>query len=123
MLARTDKPLDGLHYNELTVETTENLKVSHILEMTLKAGRHCMLVGPTGTGKSIIIQKFLRDMDKNSFMQVNVMFSAQTTANQTQQIITKKLQKWNRKLFAPPKGKKAIVFVDDLNMPKVVNGA
>jgi hypothetical protein len=42
-----------------------------------------MLVGPTGTGKSIIIQKYLRDMNKKDFMQVNVMFSAQTTANVT----------------------------------------
>jgi len=50
--------------------------------------KHIMIVGPTGTGKSIMIQTELRNSFYNEqFMFLGLSFSAQTSANQTQLII------------------------------------
>ena len=50
-------------------------------------------------------------------LSTTLQFSAQTTAGRTQQALTHKLIKRSKDSLGAPKGKKVIVFVDDLNMP------
>jgi dynein heavy chain len=69
-----------LSFNELTVKTTESEKIAHAMKMFLEKGIHTLLVGPTGTGKSIIIQNFLAELPQDQFVAINVSFSAQSTS-------------------------------------------
>jgi dynein heavy chain, axonemal len=77
----------------------------------------CLHCSSQGTGKSVSIkQKLINGMDEK-YSSIFLNFSAQTGANQTQDIIDGKLSKRRKGVFGPPMGMKCIVFVDDLNMP------
>jgi len=62
------------------------------MEMIIKSDLHILFCGPTGTGKTISINKQLREgFDPQYYSNFSISFSAQTTANQTQNIIDGKM--------------------------------
>lgn len=72
-------------YSEVIVPNVDNIRVQYLLKNMLENKKHIMIVGPTGTGKSIMIQTELRNSFYNEqFMFLGLSFSAQTSANQTQ---------------------------------------
>ncbi len=53
-----------------------------------------LLVGPTGTGKSVVVQRCLLGLGQDAFAPPNLIgFSAQTSANATQALVDAKLDK------------------------------
>jgi dynein heavy chain len=83
-----------------------------------------LFCGPTGTGKSAYISNVIMNkLEKGKFLPIECGFSAQSKAQMVQGIVDLKLdakrgkgkhgQRWGPKL-----GTRAVLFVDDLNMPK-----
>ena len=64
------------------------------------------------------MKDLLGSLSNKEYMLVMMNYSAQTSANMSQDIIDGKLSKRRKGVFGPPLGKHCIIFVDDINMPK-----
>lgn len=73
-----------------------------------------------GVGKSVIAKVVLEKLyETGKFVPVTLNFSAQTSSSRTQEMIELKLERQKKTVLGAPYGKKVIVFVDDVNMPKL----
>ena len=107
-------------FSEILVPTVCTAQISFLLLTMLPRGYRPLIVGPTGTGKSVCAAKCLaKELSPDKFKPLSLGFSAKTSANMTQEIIDGQLSKRRKGVFGPPIGKQAIIMIDDLNMPEV----
>jgi len=114
---KVEPPSEKTPFNSLVITTVDTVRYSFIFDTLTTAGKSCLFVGPTGTGKTVYVQSRLNQMDRAKYMNVQTAFSAQTNANQIQDIIDMKLKQRRKHVLGPPIGLKCVIFVDDLNMP------
>jgi dynein heavy chain len=105
-------------YSELIIPTQDSIRYTHLLDQLVRNNKHCLMTGPTGTGKSVNINKHISTGLPDTYVPLTLMFSAQTSQNATQDMIDSKCEKRRKGVFGPSAGKQFVIFVDDVNMPQ-----
>ncbi|KAM4809142.1 dynein axonemal heavy chain 6 [Rhinophrynus dorsalis] len=105
---------------EMLVPTTDTVRYGYLMEKLLAVRRSVLFTGITGVGKSVVARGLLnRIQEEAAYVPVYINFSAQTSSARTQEIIESKLEKKRKTILGAPGNKRVIIFVDDLNMPKL----
>ena len=110
-------------YFELLVPTADTIILQYILGTACHVGKHVLVNGVTGTGKSSAVSNFvtngLKSEDAQSaYAAFSITFSAQTGSNNLQETIESKLQRRRGdREIGPPPGKRMVCVIDDCNMP------
>ena len=118
-LSKHEIPADAA-FASILVSTEVSQQLEYIMG-TLIAEKHpILLIGPTGTGKSALINKLLcKTLPQEIYRMIKVGFTARTEAGAAQDIIDGQLGKRKRGVYGPPFGCKAVLFIDDINMPQI----
>uniref|UniRef100_A0A7M4FAQ3 Dynein axonemal heavy chain 6 n=1 Tax=Crocodylus porosus TaxID=8502 RepID=A0A7M4FAQ3_CROPO len=105
---------------EMLVPTTDTVRYGYLLEKLLAVRHSVLFTGITGVGKSVVARGLLnRIQEEAGYVPVYLNFSAQTSSARTQEIIESKLEKKRKNILGAPGNKRVVIFVDDLNMPKL----
>ncbi|NXF04124.1 DYH10 protein, partial [Smithornis capensis] len=108
-----------LKFLDILVPTVDTTRTSWLLEQMVKVKRPVVLVGESGTSKTATTQNFLSNLDKDLNLVLVINFSSRTTSMDIQRNLETNTEKRTKDTFGPPMGKRLLVFMDDMNMPRV----
>mmetsp|Transcript_64893 Transcript_64893/g.119431 ORF Transcript_64893/g.119431 Transcript_64893/m.119431 type:complete len:4522 (+) Transcript_64893:77-13642(+) len=112
------KPPEGVSFHKIIVPTVDTVRNMFILNALNAKHCHSLLVGTTGTGKTIAVQQAISGLDDQTWTSLTINMSAMTSSDKTQEIIESKIEKRIKNKYGPPGNKNMLTFVDDLNMPR-----
>uniref|UniRef100_A0A8C8G323 AAA+ ATPase domain-containing protein n=1 Tax=Oncorhynchus tshawytscha TaxID=74940 RepID=A0A8C8G323_ONCTS len=104
---------------DILVPTVDTTRASWLLEQMVKIKRPVVLVGESGTSKTATTQNFLKNLNMDTTMMLTINFSSRTTSMDLQRNLEASVEKRTKEIYGPPMGKRLLVFMDDLNMPRV----
>uniref|UniRef100_A0A8C5K168 Dynein, axonemal, heavy chain 10 n=1 Tax=Jaculus jaculus TaxID=51337 RepID=A0A8C5K168_JACJA len=104
---------------DILVHTVDTTRITWILEQMVKIKHPVLLVGESGTSKTATTQNFLKNLNEETNIVLMVSFSSRTTSLDIQRNLEANVEKRTKDTYGPPMGKRLLVFMDDMNMPKV----
>ncbi|KAM4891097.1 dynein axonemal heavy chain 10 [Sylvia borin] len=104
---------------DILVPTVDTTRTAWLLQQMVKVKRPVVLVGESGTSKTATTQNFLNNLDKDLNLVLVINFSSRTTSLDIQRNLETNVEKRTKDTFGPPMGKRLLVFMDDMNMPRV----
>ncbi|KFO71450.1 Dynein heavy chain 10, axonemal, partial [Cuculus canorus] len=113
----THKP--EVKFLDILVPTVDTTRTTWLLEQMVKIKHPVILVGESGTSKTATTQKFLNNLDKDLNLLLVINFSSRTTSMDIQRNLETNVEKRTKDIYGPSMGKRLIIFMDDLNMPRV----
>ncbi|KAL0979348.1 hypothetical protein UPYG_G00183960 [Umbra pygmaea] len=116
----------NVKFIDILVPTVDTTRASWLLDQMVKIKRPVVLVGESGTSKTATTQNFLKNLNKDTtefaaqkHIMLTINFSSRTTSMDLQRNLEASVEKRTKETYGPPMGKRLLVFMDDLNMPRV----
>ena len=104
-------------YARIFVPTMDSTRILYLSNMMLNLKKPVMLVGNSGSAKTVVLNTLLNSLDEDVWMYVPIAYNSFTISFDTQAMLEAPLEKKTGTIFGPPGTKKLIYFIDDLNMP------
>lgn len=114
-------PEDG-RLTTVIVPTVDTTRYSWLLNALISKEKPVpvMFCGDSGAAKTVTVQSAFKNLDADRYAYLSINFSSQTSSFDFQNIIEENIEKKTIKNYGPKTvGKKMIMFIDDLNMPKI----
>lgn len=105
-------------FHSILVPTADNRRTEFLIDIIAKQHKQVLLVGESGTAKTVTINDYLRHLDPDKWKKKFVSFSNATTPDILQQTIESYVEP-RISAFGPPVNFKMIITIDDVNMPEV----
>ncbi|XP_075256614.1 dynein axonemal heavy chain 10-like [Convolutriloba macropyga] len=114
----------NVKFNTILVPTSDTVRSTWLLDVnsrfeSAKIKRPTLFVGESGTSKTATTQAWLKTLDTDSHLLLNINFSSRTTSMDVQRNLEANVEKRTKDSYGPPPGKRLMVFIDDMNMPQV----
>ncbi|XP_019715984.1 dynein heavy chain 10, axonemal-like [Hippocampus comes] len=108
-----------IKFTDILVPTVDTTKTSWILEQMVKVKRSVLLVGNPGTSKTATVHSFLKNQNGERNITLTINLSSRTTSMDLQKNLEANIEKRTKDVYGPPVGKRLLIYIDDMNMPKV----
>lgn len=107
-------------FSAILVPTVDTIRYAWLLNQIMSLKKPALFCGDSGTAKTVTVQSCFRSLDVDRFQVLNINFSSRTTSMDFQKIIEENIDKKTFKQYGPKSaGKRMVVFIDDMNMPKI----
>ncbi|CAD2220774.1 hypothetical protein AGDE_14070 [Angomonas deanei] len=93
-------PASTPYYRQI-VPTIDTVRYQYIIGELVRSQVQLVLVGTTGTGKSLVAREVLNHLNADRFVTTELHFSAQTTAKNVQDIIESRMEHTSKKVCNP----------------------
>ncbi|XP_015274779.1 PREDICTED: dynein heavy chain 10, axonemal [Gekko japonicus] len=104
---------------DILVPTVDTTRTNWQLGQMIKIKHPVVLVGESGTSKTATTLNFLRKINPDINVLLTINFSSRTTSMDIQRNLEANVEKRTKETYGPPMGKRLLVFMDDMNMPRV----
>lgn len=112
------KPAEDAPVERILVPTADTERLGCLLRLLQLRGTPALLLGETGASKTAVVKNYLAALDPGRNSVLNVNFSARTGSIDLQRAIEGPCDKRRPGQYGPRGGKKLVVFIDDLHMPR-----
>eukprot|EP00961_Rhodomonas_salina_P117281 1578720-Rhodomonas_salina.1 len=107
-----------MHFQTIFINTPATLRLSFLQGLLVAEKRAVMYVGFAGTGKTALVKDKLRSVDQEVLSVIEMDLNFATDSLMLQETMESALEQKSGRVFGPPGNKRAIYFIDNLNMPQ-----